>query len=75
MNGTENARSATIHRYHKDHVPNCLKPLLNDKIKAIASIAEMDIVEKEKTPPEFRDYVKEKDNKVKDKATKPTRKV
>lgn len=55
----------TIHRYHKDHVPNCFKPFINDKIKAIASIGEMNTVEKEKTPPEYWDYVKERDSKVK----------
>lgn len=52
-----------IHRYHKKHVPNCLKDFMRDKIKAVASIAELDIVEKEKTPDEYREYVTAKENK------------
>ncbi|MDQ2086822.1 hypothetical protein RBH29_10335 [Herbivorax sp. ANBcel31] len=51
----------TFHRYYKDHVPNCFQQFINDKIKAIAQIGELNVVEKEKTPPEYWDYVKERD--------------
>ncbi|HOQ76481.1 MAG TPA: hypothetical protein PK369_07950 [Thermoclostridium sp.] len=42
-----------LHRYYKDHVPNCFQLYINDKIKAIARIGELEVVEKEKTPPEY----------------------
>jgi hypothetical protein len=50
-----------LHRYHGDHVPNCLQPLLRDKIKALAEAAEMSSAEKKKTPVEYRMYVLERD--------------
>jgi hypothetical protein len=50
-----------IHRYYKDHLPNCFQEFVNDKIKAIAQIGELDVVEKEKTPSEYWDYVREQD--------------
>jgi hypothetical protein len=53
----------TIHRYSKDHVPNCFQQFINDKISAIAGIGEMVAVEKEKTPAEYWDYVREQDKK------------
>lgn len=51
----------TLHRYFKDHVPNCFQQFINEKIKAIAAIGEMEAVEKAKTPPEYWDYVREQD--------------
>lgn len=50
-----------LHRHHGDHVPSCLQPLLRDKLKALASAAELSMSEKEKTPAEFRLYVRERD--------------
>jgi hypothetical protein len=52
-----------LHRYNKDHVPNCFGAFINDKIKAIAAIGELNVTEKEKTPPEYWDYVREQDKK------------
>ena len=54
-----------LHRYYKDHVPNCFQQFINDKIKAIAQIGELNVVEKEKTPSEYWDYVREQDKKQK----------
>jgi hypothetical protein len=53
----------TLHRYNKDHVPNCFQQMINDKLKAVAAIGEMNATEKEKTPPEYWDYVRSRDNK------------
>ena len=53
----------TLHRHFKDHVPNCFQQFINDKLKAIASIGELNAVEKEKTPQEYWDYVNEQDSK------------
>jgi hypothetical protein len=50
-----------LHRYHKDHMPNCLQQVFNDKIKAAAGIGEMNAVPKEQTPPEYWDYVRKRD--------------
>lgn len=55
-----------IHRYYKDHVPNCFQQFINDKIKAIAQIGELNVYEKEKTPSEYWDYVREQDKKLRD---------
>ena len=48
-----------IHRVNKDHVPNCLQPILENKIREIAKAAELLVVTKEKTPGEYWDYVNE----------------
>jgi hypothetical protein len=53
------------HRYFKDHIPNCFQEFINDKIKAIAQIGELEVVEKEKTPDEYWEYVREQDRKAK----------
>lgn len=50
-----------IHRYNKDHFPNCLQIIFNDRIKALASVGELNALEKEKTPPEYWDYIRERD--------------
>ena len=50
-----------LHRYHSDHVPVCLQPIISDKIAALAGTAEMFTKKKEPTPIEYRHYVKERD--------------
>lgn len=55
-----------LHRYHKDHVPACLQPFINEKLKALVKIGELIAVEKEKTPIEYRLYVKERDKQLKE---------
>jgi len=49
------------HRYHGEHVPVCLQPIIDDKIRALAAAAEMDVVKKEPTPDEYRLYARERD--------------
>ena len=34
-----------LHRYYKDHVPNCFQQYINDKNKAIARIGELEVTE------------------------------
>jgi len=53
-----------LHRYHQDHVPACFQPMINEKLKALAKIGELTAVEKEKTPVEYRMYVKAQDAKM-----------
>jgi len=50
------------HRYHGEHIPVCLQPIIDDKIKALAGVAEMDVMKKEPTPVEYRQYVRDRDN-------------
>ena len=50
-----------LHRYHNDHVPVCLQPIISDKITALAGVVESFIEKKEPTPTEYRHYVKERD--------------
>ena len=52
-----------LHRFHNDHIPACLHPIINDKVKALAGVAEMFATKKEGTPIEYRHYVKERDRK------------
>jgi|GEM_PF-81668 len=52
-----------LHRYHGDHIPACLQPLLNAKLQALARVGEMTAVENEKTPLEYREYVREQDKR------------
>lgn len=47
-----------IHRYNGDHVPNCLQPILVEKIKALAGTAELLVERKPMTPGEMWDYVR-----------------
>ena len=49
-----------LHRYHKDHVPFCLQSFINDKLRDLVKIGELVAVEKERTPVEYRLYVKER---------------
>lgn len=50
-----------LHRYHQDHVPACLQPFINNKLKEIVKIGELVAVDKIKTPIEYREYVREQD--------------
>ncbi|MCL1885685.1 MAG: hypothetical protein FWF98_02825 [Dehalococcoidia bacterium] len=51
-----------IHRYHGDHIPTCLQPMLNDKLKELVTVGELCAMAKEKTPEEYRHYVRKRDN-------------
>lgn len=57
-----------LHRYHKDHVPACIQPFINEKFKELVKIGELIAVEKEKTPIEYRLYVRGQDKKKSDKS-------
>lgn len=48
-----------IHRVNQDHVPNCMQPMLKNKIKELAKVAEMITEPKPLTPGEYWDYVNE----------------
>jgi len=50
-----------LHRYHNDHVPFCLQPIIRDKVQALAATVEMQLTAKPATPLEYRHYVKERD--------------
>ena len=52
-----------LHRYHNDHVPFCLQPIIEDKLKMLVGTVEMTISKRTGTPIEYRHYVKEKDRK------------
>ena len=54
----------SLHRYHNNHVPVCLHELIKNKtFMELANIVEMNSVENQKTPLEYRQYVKEMDKK------------
>lgn len=53
-----------LHRYHNDHLPFCLQPILRDKVKAIAATVEMEVHPKESTPIEHRRYVRARDKEL-----------
>jgi hypothetical protein len=55
------AKCVTLHRYHQDHLPNCFQQY--EKIKALAAIGELVTAEKEKTPGEYWDYIREEDKR------------
>jgi len=50
-----------LHRYHNDHIPVCLQPVIDDKLRALVATAEMLATKKDGTPIEYRHYVKERD--------------
>ena len=52
-----------LHRHYGDHIPFCLQPVITDKIKALAGVAEMvtEKTNKETTPIEYQRYVQERD--------------
>ncbi len=49
------------HRINGDHVPNCLQFILDQKVAAIAAVAEMTVSKKPHTPKEHWDYVRQQD--------------
>jgi hypothetical protein len=53
------------HRYFKNHIPSCLQAVFNDKVKGMIQIFEMTAREKEKTPKEYWDYVRKRDQQEK----------
>lgn len=53
-----------LHRYHGDHIPVCLQPIINDKLKALVGVGELVATEKEGTPLAYRHYVKERDDEA-----------
>lgn len=55
-----------LHRFHNDHVPVCLQPIIQDKLKELVGVVEMKATKKEQTPIEYRHYVKECDKYAKD---------
>jgi hypothetical protein len=56
---------AALHRYHNDHIPVCLQPIIDDKIKSLAGTAEMAATKKGATPVDYRLYVRERDKQEK----------
>ena len=54
-----------LHRYHNDHIPYCLQPIIREKVNALAATIEMNISPKEATPLGYRHYVKERDKESK----------
>ena len=54
-----------LHRYHNEHIPKCLQPIIREKVKTIAATIEMETSLKQGTPIEHRQYVKERDEQSK----------
>ncbi len=50
-----------LHRYHADHIPFCLQPVIRSKVAALAGTVEMFLEKREPTPLAYRHYVKERD--------------
>lgn len=50
-----------LHRYHAEHLPCCLQPLLREKITVLAGCCEMETTSRVKESEKFREYVKEQD--------------
>lgn len=50
-----------LHRCFKNHIPNCLQPIIDEKINALAAIAEMTTEKKPHTPADYWQYVRERD--------------
>jgi len=46
-----------IHRFNGDHVPNCLQPILTEKIRELARAAELLVEPKPMTTDAMWDYV------------------
>ena len=54
----------SLHRHYNDHIPICLQALIKDKtFIELANIVEMNSTERERTPLEYRQYVKKMDKK------------
>lgn len=56
-----------IHRHHGEHIPVCLQPIINDKLKELVKVGELVAAEKEGTPIAYRHYVKERDKQSQEK--------
>lgn len=50
-----------LHRHHGDHIPACLQPIIANKVKALASAAELLTEKKNSHPVEHMHYVKQRD--------------
>ncbi len=48
-----------IHRTYKEHVPACMRPILLDKVKALAEAVECSLVDWGVSPKEKWDYLRE----------------
>jgi hypothetical protein len=48
-----------VHRYHQEHVPCCMQPMLRKKIAELAGVAEMVAEPKPLRPEEYYDYLQE----------------
>jgi len=46
-----------IHRHFGEHVPNCLQFMLQDRVRALAGVAELKVEPKPKTPDRYWDHV------------------
>ena len=58
-------KCVALHRYHANHIPNCLQFIINDKLKALVGVGEMTASEKEYTPAEYWEYARGKDKEDK----------
>jgi hypothetical protein len=56
-----------LHRYYRNHVPSCFQQFIKEKITVIAQIGDLDVIEKEITPSEYWDYVREQIKRLKTK--------
>jgi hypothetical protein len=45
-------KCVAIHRYYKEHIPNCLQLVFRDRINEMARTFEITVTEKGKTPAE-----------------------
>lgn len=61
-----------LHRYHGDHVPACLQPMMQERLEAVARLAERTTTAGERTPREHRLYVRQRDAMAAEE-TKPQR--
>jgi hypothetical protein len=50
-----------LHRHYGEHVPNCFQQLLQDKVREIASVAELIVTPRRRTPSGHWDYVRKVD--------------
>jgi len=57
-------KCVALHRYHGEHIPNCLQFIINDKLKALVGVGEMMATEKGYTPAEYWDFVRGKDEEA-----------
>lgn len=53
-----------LHRFHNDHIPVCLQPIVRERLQALVGTVEMEAVFKKGTPNAYRDYVRERDKEA-----------